>query len=180
MSLLGKRHSWPPFRSEPSPRSSESVDENPFPDFISSTPEEDNGLFQSHLSAGITRRPRSTSLPSSSKTSTSSRTMPENVLLRITRLKAWIQKMEMYHYGHAPPPPLPSSSTSEPVVTLNELPSMYRGRDIKTTASSRVRDKARTPPRRPRAWRQPSDHLWSVAEEEEGVDQAGLGITVRA
>ncbi|KAL9587608.1 MAG: hypothetical protein Q9203_003449 [Teloschistes exilis] len=178
MSPLGKRHSWPPFRSEPSPRSPESVDENPFPDFISSAAEDEDGLFQTHLSAGITSRPRSTSLPPSSKKSTSSPTMPEKLLLRVTRLKAWIKKMEMYHYGHTSPPPLPSSAPSEPVIALYELPSMYRGRDLKTTASSRVRNKARTPPRRPRAWRQPSEHLWPVAEEIEGVDEMGLGITV--
>ena len=70
----------------------------------------------------------------------------------------------------SPDPPKP------PAIPLISASSLGRGRkDIRTGSSNRVRPDARSKPRRPRVWREPSEGLWSVAEEKEEI---GLGITV--
>ena len=93
----------------------------------------------------------------------------------------WIKRMEGYHFQHrSPPGPAlpPSSPPAMPMVTLEEIASSTRGRDLRSTASSRVRSNVRTPPRKPPAWRRPSADLWPVLEESESLDKVGLGIRV--
>lgn len=180
MHSLGKRHSWPPLRTQRSSKTPETIDEDPFPSFISSAFEEDLAL-DSHLSAGISSRTRSHSLPTLYRKSTANHTVPEKVLLRVTRLKIWIRKMERYNIHRspsAPSAPSPPSPPTVPPVILKDFSTAERGRDSLPSASSRVRNNVRTPPRKPRAWRQPSDNIWPVAEEIESPGEVGLGIMV--
>ncbi|KAL8933646.1 MAG: hypothetical protein Q9216_006274 [Gyalolechia sp. 2 TL-2023] len=154
-------------------RTPASIDQDPFAYFVSSTQEQE-GVLQTSLTAGIAgpRRPRS--LPSIRPRTRHGRAVKDKARSRVEKLKKWIERMQIVYLHHntaegttdPPPPPVP-------LETLDDLMAAERGRDIQSVATSRVRAKTRTPPRKPRAWRQPSDHIWPVAEEAEEV---GLGI----
>ena len=63
-----------------------------------------------------------------------------------------------------------SESLSEGVVKSRPVSPPLRGRKVFRIGSGR-----RSGRRRPRAWRAPSEDLWTVVEEREG-DEMGLGI----
>lgn len=172
---LRKRHSWPTMQTKRShSKIIPSIDQDPFPYFVSPLQNEES-VLQNHLAAGIAGRRRSRSLPSFHPHTRYSRSVTDKARHRVEKLKKWIERMQIVYWYHDTPKeisadPLPPS---DPPKTLDDLLAEERGRDIRSTATSRVRAKTRTPPRKPRAWRQPSDHIWPVAEETEEV---GLGI----
>ncbi len=175
MRSLRERHSWPPLQANKSSRAPPPpINQDPFAHFISPVLDDESDL-QTNLGAGITNRRRSRSLPSFRPKPKSVQPAMDKSKRRIAKLKKWIERMQMsyFHYSSpdnltsiAPPPAQPK--------TLQELLPIERGRVEQFTATSRKRAKTRTPPRMPRAWRQPSDNLWPVTEEEENV---GLGIS---
>ena len=179
MRHLKKRHSWPPLHKSRLVNAEDNIDADPFAYFIS--PAE-----CIHSDAGISQHPRSRSLPplhgrpriplSISTTGTSP----------TARLKRWIERMEQryFHRGssNVPPPKIvvieprspPPIPCTTPVVVPTSPPVRGR-RDARSSSSQRVAANSKTPPRRPRVWREPSSDIWSVAEEDEDV---GLGISV--
>ena len=173
-SLLAKRHSWPSLRAERSARISATIDQNPYPYFL--TPSIDNeDILDDDLTAGISSRHRSHSAPFHNKR----RHKPlisDKVIMQITRLKIWIKRMETSHFQSSSPTPILVHPPPHTPITLDELPTFQRGRDIHATATSRVRNNIRSPARKPRAWRRPSDNIWPVAEESESSSTVGLGI----
>lgn len=174
MRSLRKRHSWPPLRKSMSLYTSETIDEEPFAHFISPLDDRDV-FFATGLAAGVGSNQRSRSLsPFHKSKSILSEDEADNS--PVAKLKRWILRMERY-YCHRKSP-----SKETPVIQLQPLkapatssPPVRGRRDTRTSSSSRVTHNLRSPPRRPRAWREPSMDLWSVAEEQEDV---GLGITV--
>lgn len=175
MPSLRKRHSWPAMQAKrPHSRTSASINQDPFAYFVSST-EEQGSVLQTHLTAGIAGRRRSRSLPSIHPHRRYSRAVTDKARNRVERLKKWIERMQIV-YLHRSAPTIATHPLPPPVApkTLDDFLAAEHGRDIQPTATSRVRATTRTPPRKSRAWRQPSDHIWPVAEETEEV---GLGIT---
>lgn len=172
MRPIQKRHSWPPLRVMKSPKSPLPIDRDPFAYFVSPVLDEEISQ-QSRLIAGITNRRRSRSLPSIHLRSGHGQTATDRARRRIAKLKKWIARMQLAYFHSSSL--VPVSSTTSPVPrTVTEDPTpMDRGRDVRVIATSRVRAKTRTPPRKPRAWRQPSDKIWPVAEE---MEEVGLGI----
>ena len=183
MPPLRTRHSWPQLRRK------QPIDSDPFAYFVS--PSDDRNIYiEGSLTAGI-QIGRSRSLPRQHsrkpyfrlEISTSSRSPT-------ARLRRWIERMEkqyFHHYSHHEDPiieiiePRPKPEPQprmEPVVV--EISPPVRGRRSARTGSGQRRagNKGRTPPRRPRVWREPSAEIWSVAEEDEGESKSGLGITV--
>ena len=172
MHSLKKRHSWPPLHAKKSPsRTPASIDHDPFSYFVSPDSENDS-VLQLHLTAGITNR-RSHSLPCSPTKTKHNRGLTDKVGKRVAKLRKWVERMQITYLYHSPPRPITQSTSPVPPQTLEDLTMVGRGRDIRCTATSRERARIRTPPRKPRAWRQPSDYIWPVAEESEEV---GLGI----
>lgn len=172
MRPLQKRHSWPSLRVTKSTKASPSIDQDPFAYFVSPVFDGEDAL-QGHLTAGITTRRRSQSLPSFHPKPIYSHTATDKAKRRVAKLKKWIERMQMayHHYHHTDP--VVNAPPPTPPKTLDDLLPTQRGRDIQSTATSRVRANVRTPPRKPRVWRQPSNNLWPVAEETEEI---GLGI----
>ena len=194
MPSLKNRNSWPQLRRLHRSQVHEPIDSDPFAYFVS--PAEDRMLYvEGSLTAGINIRTRSRSLPTFHprkpriilSMSTSSRSPT-------ARLKKWIERMEKQYFHHSyrhhrdadlpdpiirviEPRPKPSIPGTEPVVITISPPLRGRG-DVRTgSAQRRARDNGRTPPRRPRVWREPSADIWTVAEEDEEA-RSGLGITV--
>lgn len=191
MPSLRSRHSWPQLRRSHHSYVDKAIDSDPFAYFVS--PDEDRVVYiEGNLTAGIKSKSRSRSLPPfqsrgprlhlSISTTTRSPT---------ARLKRWIERMEQqyFHLSHKstdePDPiikivkPKPQSPIprTEPVVIPISPP--IRGRRDARTGSGQRRtpNNGRTPPRRPRVWREPSAEIWSVPEEDEDIS-FGLGITV--
>ncbi|KAL8928783.1 MAG: hypothetical protein Q9208_001561 [Pyrenodesmia sp. 3 TL-2023] len=156
-----------------SSRASPSINQDPFSHFISPVPDEESNL-QLDLTAGITNRRRSRSLPPVIPSPKPSQPAIDKAKRRITKLKKWIERMQMSYFHHSSPGNMTSSPPPAQPKTLEDLLPTERGRDVRLTATSRKRDSARTPPRKPRAWRPPSDQIWPVTEETEDV---GLGIS---
>ena len=175
MRSLKKRHSWPPLRKPRAFYANELIDDDPFAYFIS--PAEDRDLFtESYLTAGIanTQRPRSLSpTPVSRKPNTKLSTNKSPTL----RLKRWIERMEIYYFHRSPPGPQPQSpdiEVREPKqLRVSSLPARGR-RDFRSSSHDRISQTVRTPPRKPRVWRQPSADIYTVFEDGEEV---GLGIS---
>lgn len=172
MRSIQKRHSWPPPRVTKSSSASSSIDQDPFAYFVSPNLDDESAL-QAHLTAGITNRRRSRSLPSFHPKPKHSLPATGRAKRRVARLKTWIDRMQMVYFHQSSseqviptPPPVPPEA-------LEELTLMERGRNTESSATSRIRASTRTPPRKPRAWRQPSDNIWPVFEETEDI---GLGI----
>lgn len=172
MPSLQKRHSWPSLRVTKSPRSSKPIDQDPFAYFVSPVLDEES-VIQFRLSAGITNPRRSRSLPSFRLKSGRGQTATDRARRRVAKLKKWIERMQLAYFHHrtlvpatSPTPPVPQMMAEEPIA-------IDRGRDTQVIATSRIRAQTRTPPRKPRVWRQPSDNIWPVAEE---MEEVGLGI----
>ena len=175
MRSLKNRHSWPPLRKPRAFYAHEVIDDDPFAYFIS--PAEDRDLFtESYLTAGIASRQRPRSL---SPMPARQRLHPKQSCSKspTLRLKRWIERMEMYYFNRSPPDPQPKP----PIIEVREpkqlklLSPPVRGRrDFRSTSHDRMSQAARTPPRKSRVWRQPSEDIYTVFEEGEEV---GLGIS---
>ena len=191
MPSLKNRHSWPQLPKVQRIHAEKPIDSDPFAHFVS--PAEDPMLYiQGGFTAGISTKARSRSLPPAS-----SRKPRIEISISFTsksptaRLKRWIERLEKhsfrrsYRYTDEPDPiikvirprPKPPTPCTEPIIIPISPPA--RGRRYARTGSGQRRNgnNGRTPPRRPRVWREPSAGIWSVAEEdEEGM--SGLGITI--
>ena len=175
MHSLRKRHSWPPLRKPRAFYANRVIDDDPFAYFIS--PAEDRDLFtENYLTAGIasTQRPRSLSpMPVSRKSHPKLSTGKSPTL----RLKRWIERMEMYYFHRSPPDPQalnPITELREPKQFKVVSPPVRGRRDFRSSSCDRISQTVRTPPRKPRVWRQPSEDIYTVFEEGEEV---GLGIS---
>ncbi|KAI4250532.1 MAG: hypothetical protein L6R40_000132 [Gallowayella cf. fulva] len=173
---LPKRHSSPSLRAQTSSRAPVPIEQDPFPYFVSPIFEEEDDT-ENELTAGIMGRCRSVSTPNLAHKPTHKYLLPERAMFQATKLKLWIKKMEASHF-HSSSPTLVVAPIPPPQapITLEDLPPIQRGRDIHFTATSRVRTKVRTPSRKPRAWRRPSDNIWPVEEEPEGSGAVGLDV----
>ena len=169
-----KRHSWPPSRDTETENKDGAMDEDPFAYFVSSMGEEEHFL-ESNLSAGIINRRRSRSLPDFRHKPLPGRSVVQRATSQATKFKRWIDRMEKQYFHRSSPEVFTPSPPSPPPDPLSAPSIKDRGRDIRSTATSRIRNSVRTPPRRPRAWREPSGDIWPVAEEGEEI---GLGIIV--
>ena len=175
MRALRKRHSWPPLRKPRAFYTGERIDNDPFAYFIS--PAEDRDIFtESYLTAGITSKQRPRSL-----SPTTVRLKPHNKLPThkspTLRLKKWIERMEKYYFHRSPSSP----QAQGPIIVVREpkqpdpvSPPVRGRRDSRSKSHDRNPQAVRTPPRKPRVWRQPSEDIWTVVEEREDV---GLGIS---
>lgn len=174
-----KRHSWPPLRRSKPLYLEESIDADLFAYFISPTEWSD-------ADAGIQSKPRSRSLPPFRRRSLIPLSISANGESPTARLKRWIERMEKQYFhltqsGLPPPEIILVEPNSPPVIspttpiTIPRSPPVRGRRDVRSTSSQRVQPNSKTPPRRPRVWREPSSAIWSVAEEDEEV---GLGISV--
>ncbi|MCJ1464239.1 hypothetical protein MMC07_002852 [Pseudocyphellaria aurata] len=151
---------------------SEKIDEEPFAYFIS--PADDRDVFlATGLAAGVGSNQRSRSLSPFHIKSTNMLSEHEASHSPVAKLKRWILKMEKYYF-HRKSPSKETPSTQAVKAPATTSPPVRGRTDTRTSSQSRVTYDLRSPPRRPRAWREPSMDLWSVAEEEEDV---GLGIT---
>ena len=191
MHSLKSHHSWPQLPKLHRIHAEKPIDSDPFAYFVSPT-EHPMLYIQGDLTAGISTKARSRSLPP-----ISSRKPRIEISISFTsksptaRLKRWIERLEKqcfhrsYRYTDEPDPiikvirprPKPPVPCTEPVIIPISPP--VRGRRDTRTGSRKRRsgNNGRTPPRRPRVWREPSAGIWSVAEEdEEGM--SGLGISI--
>lgn len=179
MRTLKKRHSWPPLRVSRKSYFNESIDSDPFSYFIS--PASDRDFFiNSDLSAGIDANKRSKSLsppPLTPRTILSAVTSPASS--PTAKLKRWIERMELRCFRRSPRAserPMPSPDPPElPEIVAPRSPPIRGRREMRSGSSLRVNQHQRSKPRRPRVWREPSEGIWSLAEEEEEI---GLGILV--
>lgn len=176
MRTLKKRHSWPPLRISRDSYLIESIDLDPFAYFIS--PASDGDIFlKGDPPAGIDPRKRSKSLspyPRNPRTTLSAATSTSSPT---AKLKRWIERMELHCFRWSPrvlERPMPSPDPPRPPETVVPRSPPARGRrDMRSGSSLRVNQDQRRKPRRPRVWREPSEGIWSVAEEREEI---GLGI----
>lgn len=190
MPSVKKRHSWPQLRRSRYAFVDDTIDSDPFAYFVS--PAEDRLVYiEGNLSAGIYTKQRSRSLPP-----VHSKRPRLHLSISITsksptaRLKRWIERMEKQYFylshglANEPDPIIRvieprsevSAPTNEPIIV--PISPYGRGRQDTRAGSRnrRVGNNGRTPPRRPRAWREPSVEIWSVAEEDE---EASLGLGIR-
>lgn len=173
MRSLRKRHSWPPLRKPMSLDIKETIDEEPFAYFIS-PPEDRDIFFATDLAAGVGSNRRSRSLSPFQNKSKGILSEDEADKSSVVKLKRWILRMERYYFHRKSP--CKDATTVQPLyIPATSSPPVRGRRNTRTTSSSRVTHNLRSPPRRPRAWREPSTDLWSVPEEQE---DNGLGITV--
>lgn len=174
-----KRHSWPPLRQSRPLYLKESIDADPFAYFISPADCNDTD-------AGIQIKPRSRSLPPFQRKPRIPLSVSTTGKSSTARLKGWIGRMEKQYFhrtrSEQPPPMIiivePKSPPTVPATTpivIPRSPPVRGRRDVRSTSSQRVQPNSKTPPRRPRVWREPSSAIWSVAEEDENF---GLGISV--
>ena len=168
--MLRKRHSWPPLRVSRATFVKESIDSDPFAYFIS--PASDRDIYFNDLSAGIDTRKRSRSFSPKSS-------IDDHMLSSTSptaKLKKWIERMELRCFRRSPrisERPMPSPEPLKSPETPTSVSPLVRGRsDVRSGSSLRVN---RPQQRRPRAWREPSEKIWSVAEEG---DEVGLGIVM--
>lgn len=156
----------------------DSIDADPFAYFVSPSEER-------HFDAGISNKPRSRSLPPFYRRRRIPLSISADGKSPTARLKRWIERMENLYTNRTTtdvPTPIikiieprypPSVSQPQPFAIPESPPVRGRG-NARSTSNQRVTANGRTPPRRPRAWREPSCEIWPVAEESEEV---GLGIT---
>lgn len=178
--LLRKCHSWPPLRSKLRANSfDESLDDDPFSHFVSD-PSETSEVFLGGLTAGIDDTLRSRSYSPRYRAILLS---PVITSSPTSKLKRWIEKMELrcFHRSpHSSPPvtqrPMPSPELPQPsrIPSTNSPPIRGR-RDARRGSMRRVTPNGRSKPRRPRAWRAPSAEIWPVVEDNED-ESVGLGI----
>ncbi|CAF9942935.1 MAG: hypothetical protein ALECFALPRED_010267 [Alectoria fallacina] len=176
MRTLRKRHSWPPLRKPRALYFDEAVDQDPFAYFIS--PADERHVFvNSHLAADIDKKKRPRSLSPIRRNSFTLLSASTTTTSPTAKLKRWIERMELRCFRRSPSSfdnPRPSPDPPEVPETAQTNSPQLRGRgDVRISSSNRVTPNARSRPRRPRVWREPSKDIWSVAEEGEEV---GLGI----
>ncbi|MCJ1377595.1 hypothetical protein MMC17_000690 [Xylographa soralifera] len=171
-----RSHSWPPFRVHSLQRPKD-IDENPFAFFITTTVDSEE-IPEGPMSAGIEKTPRSRSL---SPLRLRAKHNPDLASLTVpnpfSRLKRWIQKMEKqyFHQGQLSPLEVPQNT---PVSLLPRSPASTpsRGRgSIRGSPRSLRSPDSRSHSGRPRVWREPSEDIWPVVEEQEDI---GLGISL--
>ena len=174
MRVLRKRHSWPPLRVSRATFVKESIDSDPFAYFIS--PASDRDIYFNDLSAGIDTRTRSRSFSPKSSLNDHMLSSISSSASPTARLKKWIERMELRCFRHSPrisERPMPSPEPPKSPETPIPVSPLARGRsDVRSGSSLRVN---RPQQRRPRVWREPSEKIWSVAEEG---DEVGLGIVM--
>ena len=186
---LHRRHSWPPFKPlQTTFGGGDRIDDNPFAYFIS--PVEDQDAFvESHMTAGITKRPRTRSLSPfraqrhGFSPSASPAWRPLVILRRI------IRRLEGRRYSSrrelSPSQPQTQAVTSQdldqqprpsPASPLSPQvsPGIRGRREIPSSPGSGRIKQVRSRSGRPRIWREPGGDLWPLLEEGEDV---GLGIT---
>lgn len=176
MHTLRKRHSWPPLRKPRAFYIHEAIDQDPFAYFIS--PADERDLFvNSHLTADIKRSKRSRSLSPFRRNSFTLLSPATATMSPTVKLKSWIERMELRCFRRSPSRVeqlVPSPDPSELLEIARVVSPPLRGRrNVRISSSHRVSPNARSRPRRPRVWREPSKDIWPVAEEGEEI---GLGI----
>lgn len=176
MRTLRKRHSWPPLRKPRAFFFDEAVDQDPFAYFISPADERDV-FVNSHLAADIDNKKRPRSLSPFRRNSFTLLSAAAAATSPTAKLKQWIERMELRCFRRSPnsiQQLMPSPDPAEPPMIAQTVSPPLRGRrDVRISSSNRVTPNARSRPRRPRVWREPSKDIWPVAEEGEEV---GLGI----
>lgn len=171
-----RSHSWPPFRVH-ALHFSKSIDENPFAFFISTSDSVDD-VSEESMSAGIEQMPRSRSLSPlhihrNRDPDLTSLTAPSPFL----KLKKWIQRMERqyFHRGLLSPTEVPQNTPLSPLQRSPVSP-QSRGRgNFRGSPKSPKSPNSRSHSGRPRVWREPSEGIWPVVEEQEDI---GLGISL--
>ncbi len=174
-----RSHSWPPFRIHHD-QPKQDIDENPFAFFVS-VPETAGAVAEDSLAAGIEEKARARSL---SPFLTRRRTVePDLAALtaesHIAKLKKWILKMEQRYFNHKVPNHIgvPENSPASPLQRSPGSPQLRGRGNIRgspRTLASRVQG-TRSHSAKPRAWREPSEDMWPVPEEQ---DEVGLGISM--
>ena len=205
MARLRKRHSWPS-PSTSRPHLNNDINTDPFAFFISNrsaSPQQEDIEIPQPI---VTRR-RTRSMPLLRRRESSRRRLSAMKQSPVRALMGWIERMEKqyFHYPKSVSPKLPSNvpqnSPIEPLIVTvvprsfverspesasGSLPTTstpLRGRgNMRCGSANRVNKNVKTPPRRPRAWREPSTDIWSIREEtmddddqEDVID--GLGIS---
>lgn len=169
MRALRNRHSWPPLRKPRSFQVDEKIDEDPFAYFIS--PAEDRDEFsETDLAAGIRDdrwKSRSLSPVYPGRQRRFRKAWSQVADSPTLTLKRWIERMEKQYFhrrpsSHTLPRPGPLGSPSPPT-----SPPLRGRRNYRAGAIQRVAPVVRSPPRRPRSWREPSVDIWPVLEELE-------------
>ena len=173
MHTLRTRHSFPPLRKSRTSYFQENIDQDPFAYFIS--PASDRNIFNDDFTAGIDTHKRARSHSPTPHKSPIIRATATFATSPTAKLKKWIERMELRCFHRSPraserpelspEPPKPPAAPS----ILESSPPPRGRRDVRTSSNSRSK------PRRPRAWREPSEDIWPVEEEKEDV---GLGISV--
>ena len=192
MPSLRKRHSWPTPRHRRASHAGEAVDSDPFAYFVS--PTEDRVTYiEGSLTAGISTRRRSRSLPPfHSRKPWIQLSISASSRSPTARLKRWIERMEKQYFHVScqhtdTPDPIikvieprqkPTTARPDPIIIPISPPVRGRGDARSGSRQRRVGNNGRTPPRRPRVWREPSAEIWPVAEEDEGT-VTDLGINVQ-
>lgn len=174
-----RSHSWPPFLLH-HVQPKKDINENPFAFFVS-VPEGAEAVPDDSLAAGIEETPRARSL-SPFLTRRQARE-PDLAALtvesHIAKLRKWILRMERRYFNHKLPNHLgvPENSPASPLLRSPGSPQLRgRGntRGSPRAVASRTRG-TRSHSAKPRVWREPSDDMWPVPEEQEEV---GLGISM--
>ena len=200
MGRLRKRHSWPPLSRSDLPSSSD-LDTDPFSFFISneaSTCQTQNYHFPSAFS---TKR-RTRSMPGLHRRDSSCRRLSAVRQSPVRALMRWIERMEKQYFHYPRDSPrlsgdVPQNSPVEPlIITITPAPPTtegsrspqasagtvssppLRGRgNVRYGSGNRVSKNIKTPPRRPRVWREPSSDIWSI-QEEGGINEDGTGLGI--
>lgn len=178
-----KRHSWPPLNRSRTLCVKETIDEDPFAYFITPADCVDTD-------AGIKARPRSHSLPPFRRRPRTISSISTRGKSPTAKLKRWIERMEKQYFHRVSPmtspphivviePKSPPPVTEPSAVFIPRSPPVRGRRDMRSTSSHRVIAGRKTPPRRPRVWWEPSEEIWSVAEEDDDR-AAGIGLGISA
>lgn len=170
--MIRHRYSWPSLRDRKSIKKCATIDEDPFAHFISH-PEGQATSYETFLDAGISNKKRSRSLSPFRRKRHEGMSASSHKSSASSKLLKWVEKMEKNYIHRSSPPP--GISSPIPSITVEQSSPPVRGRTTNPGSNSRNRSNLRTPPRKPRAWREPSQDIWPVAEEAEDI---GLGIIV--
>ena len=194
---LISRHSWPSPSTFATGTDSERIDDDPFAHFVSLSTDQVLSLEDKEFSADIA--------PSRSAMRRSHSLSPDPQRARrfliqhgpasspSFKLKRWIKRMEQqYRHHDIDVEPEVIEITPRNVQQADDLASAEQDGMCGSVDEEKVQSRPISPPlrgrkefrigsgrrtvrRRPRAWRAPSEDLWTVTEELEG-DGMGLGI----
>ena len=195
-----RHHSWPPFRLHIPHR--KHIDEDPFSFFLSLDGDSAGSMID-HMDADIDVSSRSRS-HSPNMFHNKAKLLASPTGKSIVRLKKWVEKMEV-RYFHLKRPQLEEQSTVPEIIVSDtevpkpclkrpaspsELEEIERAIPIPISPPLRGRrsrrssrrpyggQMVRTHSKRARVWREPSEEIWSVMEEDEEDDEIGLGISI--